>query len=75
MPHGLLHRQPCNPARAVTLALKQQEDVRMEKTGAPEGMGYLIIDVVAVVVLIAVLGWATYKYRNYRKGRRGRPTD
>jgi len=35
------------------LALKQQEEVRMEKTGVPEGMGYLIIDVVAVVVLIA----------------------
>ena len=47
----------------------------MDKTGVPEGMGYLIIDVVAVVLLIAVLGWATYKYRNYRRGRRDRPTD
>lgn len=47
----------------------------MEKTGVPEGMGYLIIDVIAVVVLIAVLGWGVYKYRNYRSGRRDRPTD
>lgn len=47
----------------------------MEKSGIPEGMGYLIIDVVAVVVLIAVLAWGTYKYRDYRRGRRDRPTD
>jgi len=47
----------------------------MEKTGVPEGMGCLIMNVVAVVVLIAVLAWATYKYRNYRKGRRDKPTD
>ena len=40
----------------------------MEATGVPEGMGYLIIDVVAVVVLIAVLAW-TYKCRNFRKGQ------
>jgi hypothetical protein len=48
---------------------------RMEKNIVPEGMGYLIIDVVAVVALIAVLAWGTIKYNAFRKGKRNRPTD
>jgi len=68
-----LGAQPCL-GRAIG-APGNLEEGTMEKTGIPEGMGYLIIDVIAVVVLIAVLAWVTYKYRSYRKGRRDRPTD
>lgn len=47
----------------------------MDKGIIPEGMGYLIIDVVAVVLLIAVMAWGSIKYAAFRKGRRDRPTD
>jgi hypothetical protein len=47
----------------------------MDKNIIPEGMGYLIIDVAAVVLLIAVLAWGSIKYRAYRRRRHDRPTD
>jgi hypothetical protein len=47
----------------------------MEKNIIPEGMGYLIIDVVAVVLLIAVMAWGAIKYAAFQKRKGGRPTD
>ena len=42
----------------------------------PEGVGYLVMDVVAVVALVAALAWGVWRYRASRRGRgAARPTD
>lgn len=47
----------------------------MEKNGVPEGMGYLLMDVVGVLALVALMAWGVWRYRKTRRGAVNRPTD
>jgi heme/copper-type cytochrome/quinol oxidase subunit 2 len=50
-----------SPLAAIAQAQPAKSD------GVPEGIGYLVMDVVAVVVLMAALAWGVWRYRASRR--------